>query len=267
MHPTAATTREVRVLGEAFNHMLDRLAGAFDAQREFVADASHELRTPLTVMRGQLEVLAADPNPSLDEVQRVEALLQAEISRITRLVDDLLLLARSEQHDFLRIRPIDLDTFVPELWDGAALTATRDFRLADVPALGLRADPDRLVQAIRNLARNAIEHTDEPDGIVLLELTPTGTGSVRFSVSDDGPGVPASERDRVFERFHRTDAARNRSSGGAGLGLAIVRAIADAHGGTVSAGVSSFGGARFDLELPGVIAHSEREPESLAKRA
>jgi two-component system, OmpR family, sensor kinase len=253
--PDAGTSsREVRVLSEALNHMLDRLEAAFEAQREFVADASHELRTPLTVMQGQLEVLAADPDPSPEELQRVEALLQDEISRISRLVDDLLLLARSERSDFLHTRRVDLATFVPQLWEGLALTAKRDFQLADVPPVSLSADPDRLAQALRNLARNAIEHTAEPNGLVRLEVVRVGTDRVRFSVIDDGPGIPPSERDRVFERFHRTDASRSRLAGGAGLGLAIVRAIADAHHGTVRADAGPGGGARIEINLPGVVA-------------
>ena len=99
---------EVKVLADAFNHMLDRLTDAFAGQRAFVADASHELRTPLTVIRGQLEVLAAQRDPSGEEVRRVERLVQAEIARISRLVDDLLLLAKTEQTQFLRIEPIEL---------------------------------------------------------------------------------------------------------------------------------------------------------------
>jgi signal transduction histidine kinase len=234
--------------------MLDRLEAAFEAQREFVADASHELRTPLTVMQGQLEVLAADPDPSPEELQRVEALLQDEISRISRLVDDLLLLARSERSDFLRPRLVDLSTFVPALWGGLTLTARRDFELAEVPSVTLSADPDRLAQALRNLVRNAIEHTADPHGMVALEVVTIGSARVRFSVIDDGPGIPPSERDRVFERFHRTDASRSRLAGGAGLGLAIVRAIVDAHHGTVRAGAGSRGGARIEVELPGVVS-------------
>ena len=124
----AAATR-CTVLAEAFNHMLDRLAEAFAGQREFVADASHELRTPLTVIRGQLEVLAAQEDPSEEEVRRVERLVQAEITRISRLVDDLLLLAQAEQTDFLRPEPIDVRPFVDELWDGLSLTAERRFEL------------------------------------------------------------------------------------------------------------------------------------------
>jgi len=252
MATSDARSDEVRVLAHAFNHMLDRLADAFTGQREFVADASHELRTPLTVIRGQLEVLAAQPDPAGEEVRRVERLVQAEIARISRLVDDLLLLARSEQTDFLRLEPIDLSAFVQELWDGISLTATRRFELGVVPTGSLAADPDRLAQALRNLARNAIEHTAAPDGLVRLGLQRVGVDRIRFLIDDDGPGIRAAERERVFERFHRTDPARTRAAGGAGLGLAIVTAIADAHGGHVSAhAVPGAPGARLELELPG----------------
>jgi two-component system, OmpR family, sensor kinase len=250
----ASRADEVRVLADAFNHMLDRLAEAFASQREFVADASHELRTPLTVIRGQLEVLAAQEDPSATEVRHVERLVQAEITRISRLVDDLLILAQAEQTNFLRRESVDLRLFVDDLWDGMSLTANRRFELGPVPEGSLQADPDRLAQALRNLARNAIEHTHDSTGLVALEVQRLAPDRVRFAVIDDGPGIPPAERERVFERFHRTDAARSRSMGGAGLGLAIVRAIAEAHGGRVAATQSGNGnGARIELELPGFV--------------
>ena len=257
----ACTTREaasdeVRVLTDAFNHMLDRLTDAFAAQREFVADASHELRTPLTVVAGQLEVLAAQPNPPAEEVRRVERLVQSEIARIGRLVDDLLLLAKTEQTQFLQIEPIALQVFVGELWDGMTLLAKRHFELGPVPAGTLLADPDRLAQALRNLVANAIAHTAPGDGIVRMRVAARAGGTLRFFTEDDGPGIPADQRERVFDRFHRTDAARDRASGGTGLGLAIVRAIAEAHGGRVDAEESAEGGARMVLELP----HFSAEP-------
>jgi two-component system, OmpR family, sensor kinase len=246
---------EVRVLGESFNHMLDRLAQAFASQREFIADASHELRTPLTVIRGQLEVLAALPDPSGDEVRRVEHLLQAEIGRISRLVDDLLVLTQAERADFLRPEPIEVPAYVSELWDGLSLTADRRFEVGDVAAGTLIADPDRLAQALRNLGRNAIDHTAEGTGVVRIEVIATGPDRVRFVVTDDGPGIPPEERERVFERFRRVDSGRSRNTGGAGLGLAIVRAIAEAHGGHVRAyGRSNGQGTRMELVLPGFRA-------------
>ncbi|MGH2916183.1 MAG: sensor histidine kinase [Solirubrobacteraceae bacterium] len=247
-----AAAAEVRVLAETFNHMLDRLALAFTAQREFIADASHELRTPLTVIGGQLEVLAAQQDPDPEEIRRVERLVAAEIARTSRLVDDMLLLARCEREDFLRPAEVALAPFVREIWDAATLGAKRRFELSPLPDATLTADPDRLAQALRNLIGNAVEHTDAPAGLVRLDVQPQPGGHVRFAVTDDGPGIDDAQLDRVFERFHRTDSARSRRTGGAGLGLSIVRAIADAHGGTVRAARAPTGGARFELELPGL---------------
>ncbi|MBV9166015.1 MAG: HAMP domain-containing histidine kinase [Solirubrobacterales bacterium] len=246
---------ELAVLAESFNHMLDRLAHAFTRQHEFVADASHELRTPLTVIRGQLEVLAAQDEPDAVEVRRVEGVVSAEIGRLDRLVEDLLLLAQAEQRDFVRAETVPLRPFLGELLHGLELTARRRFELGPLPDGSLQADPDRLAQALRNLARNAIEHTSEPAGLVRLEVERVGQERVRFAVLDDGPGIPDAQRERIFERFHRTDAARSRNSGGAGLGLAIVRAIAEAHGGQVRAVEPASGnGARVELILPGYLS-------------
>ncbi len=250
------TGEEVRVLADAFNRMLDRLSEAFTGQREFVADASHELRTPLTVIRGQLELLASNQDPGREEIARVEGLVLAEVTRVSRLVDDLLLLAQAEHRDFLREEAIELDGFVADLWDGLSLTADRRFELGPVPPGTLRADPDRLAQVLRNLGRNAVEHSAEGRGLVRLEVESPGAGWVRFSVIDNGPGIPEAQRAAVFERFHRIDSdpahPRSRASGGAGLGLAIVRAIVEAHGGRVRArGRDGAAGARVELELPG----------------
>jgi two-component system, OmpR family, sensor kinase len=257
IHSSAADSEEVRVLAESFNHMLDRLTDAFAGQRAFVADASHELRTPLTVIRGQLELLAAQDGASAQELDRVQRLVQAEVARITRLVDDLLLLAKTEQTEFLRLETIDLPSFVSELWDGVSLLAERRYELGAIPPGELRADPDRLAQVLRNLVGNAIENTAERVGLVRLRVEHVPGGHVRFLVEDDGPGIPPAERERVFERFHRIDPARDRASGGAGLGLAIVRAIVQAHGGRVAASESPEGGARIEIELAGFAASPE----------
>jgi two-component system, OmpR family, sensor kinase len=256
IHGVSGEAAELRVLADAFNHMLDRLTEAFAGQRAFVADASHELRTPLTVISGQLEVLATQSQPSEPEVRRVERLVQAEIARITRLVDDLLLLAKAEQTEFLQVEPIELPKYVRELWDGMSLIAVRRFELGTMPHGVLSADPDRLAQALRNLIVNAIEHTAEVEGLVRLEVEDLGGGWVRFAVEDDGRGIDPQEHERVFDRFHRTDAARDRASGGAGLGLAIVRAIAQAHGGRVTATKGRAGGARIELMLLGFRARA-----------
>ncbi len=256
IHGVSGEAAELRVLADAFNHMLDRLTEAFAGQRAFVADASHELRTPLTVISGQLEVLAAQRSPSEPEVRRVERLVQAEIARITRLVDDLLLLAKVEQTEFLHVESIELAEYVRELWDGMSLIAARRFELGTLPRGVLRADPDRLAQALRNLIANAIEHTAEGGGLVRMEVEQLAGGGLCFAVEDDGRGIDPRERERVFDRFHRTDEARDRASGGAGLGLAIVRAIALAHGGRVVAAAGHAGGARIELTLAGFRARA-----------
>ncbi|MDE3130737.1 MAG: HAMP domain-containing histidine kinase [Acidobacteriota bacterium] len=254
IHLSASAGSEVQVLAEALNHMLDRLATAFAMQREFIADASHELRTPLTVLRGQLEVLGGgdreDGSLSPQELERVEHLMEAEIARLTRLVDDLLVLAQSDREDFLYPTGVRLDELVTELWDGLSLIAERDFQIGQLEPVTVSADPDRLAQALRNLARNAITHTRAPAGVVRVDVTRRGRATVRITVTDDGPGIPPELRERVFERFFRTDEGRTRAAGGAGLGLAIVRAIAEAHGGAVRVTDAAGGGAAFALDLP-----------------
>jgi two-component system OmpR family sensor kinase len=251
MAVTPSAGREIRVLGDAFNHMLDRLAEAFAQQRTFVADASHELRTPLTVIAGQLEVLATQRAPSQQDIDRVARLVSAEVGRTARLIDDLLMLARSDEHRFIAPVAIELRGFVEDLWTATTVDGQRRFVLGPVPDGVLFADPDRLAQAVRNLIANAIAHTDAPDGRVELQVR-VSEADTCFTVIDDGPGIPESEREHVFERFHRSDAGRARADGGAGLGLAIVQAIALAHGGVARAVAPTDGhGARVQLVIPG----------------
>jgi signal transduction histidine kinase len=239
---------EVRVLADALDRMLDRLEDAFARQRGFVSDASHELRTPLTVVRGQLEVLARQSDPTQEDIRRVEGLVRLELLRMQRLVEDLLLLARADEGQLVRPLPLDADTFLADLWDGLSITAPRDFRFERPPGGTLMADPDRIAQVITNLVRNAVAHTRE-GGLVRLVARPQARG-LEIAVEDDGPGIPPDQRARIFDRFHRIDAGRTRDSGGAGLGLAIAKAIVEAHGGTISAGVSPAGGARVAFVLP-----------------
>ncbi len=276
-----AASSEVRVLASAFNHMLDRLAGAFERQREFVADASHELRTPLTVARGQLELLADPESVNPEEVARVREILSRETARMTRLTDDLLLLAQSDESSFVKPEQISIPQFVTELWDGLSLTADRRFEVGELPDVQLRADPDRLAQALRNLGRNAIQHTRERTGLVRIDVellaarieqlgSTAGSAQagqdartmMRFKVSDDGPGIPVAQRAAIFERFYRTDPARS-GSGGAGLGLAIVKVIAEAHGGAVSAAAREGGGAVVQVDLP--LSPQGRDGSPVAK--
>jgi signal transduction histidine kinase len=244
----AARHDEVRVLAEAFDHMLDRLEDAFDRQTAFVADASHELRTPLTVIRGQLEVLALADRPEAAEVRRVEKLVGLEVQRMSRLVEDMLLLAQAGEDGFLRPGVIQLRPFLTDLVQGLADAAPRRLELGAIPELRIEADEGRLAQALRNLLRNAIAHTAE-NGLIELSVQ-TKSDRLRFVVDDDGPGIPVEQRAAIFDRFHRLDGGRSRDAGGAGLGLAIVQAIASAHGGRVWAEAAPSGGARMVLEIP-----------------
>jgi signal transduction histidine kinase len=237
---------ELRTLAEAFNHMLDRLEDAFARQRSFVSDASHELRSPLTAIRGQIEVLAREPDPDAADVRRVEAVTLAELSRVERLVEELLALARLDEGVGPSRREIDAATFLRE----AVAAAPGAARLGVVAAGRIELDPDMVGRVVRNLVENARRHAGS-DGEVTVGSTAVD-GRLRVDVDDDGPGIAPTERERVFDRFHRSDAARDRGSGGSGLGLAIARAIVEAHGGTIRAAQSPAGGARVSFELPGL---------------
>ncbi|HET6570829.1 MAG TPA: ATP-binding protein [Solirubrobacterales bacterium] len=234
------------LVAAAFERRFSRLDEALLRQRRFVSDASHELRTPLTAIRGQLEVLARQEAPGAAEVRRVERLALTETARIERLVDDMLLLARLEEDARLHPEPIALTEFLARF---AADGSPAGVQLGELPGGTLRADPEALTQVLRNLAGNARRHAG-PDGRVALSASPHGA-TLTLCVDDDGPGIPAAERERVFDRFHRSEAARDRRSGGAGLGLAIARQIVELHGGRIWAERSPLGGARIAFELGG----------------
>jgi len=234
---------EIAELGRTFNAMLDRLEGAFAGQRAFVSDAGHELRTPITIVRGHLELLGEDPA----EREETVALVTDELDRMARFVDDLLLLAKAEQPDFLRAEPLDLDVLTDELYAKAQALAERDWRLTGSGMGRLNADRQRLTQAVMQLAQNAVQHTGPGDRIALGSSLSDHTA--RLWVADSGPGIPAAERERIFDRFHRAADGRRRSDG-AGLGLSIVRAIAEAHGGRVELDSREGAGSTFTLIVP-----------------
>ncbi len=240
--PTDAA--ELQTLADAFNHMLERLDDAFARQRRFVSDASHELRSPLTAIRGQLEVLARSEAPDAAEVRRVEALALAEMGRVERLVEDLLALARLDEGVGPAPRELAADSFLREL-----IAATDDqVEIGALVAGILRADPDLIAQVLRNLIENARRHAGSGGRVVVASTA--GPGGLRVDVDDDGPGVPPEERERVFDRFHRSETARERASGGSGLGLGIARSILASHDGRIWIEGSALGGARVSFELP-----------------
>lgn len=229
-------------LARTVNGMLDRLQHALATQRDLLDDVGHELRTPVTVLRGHLELLdAADPT----EVAETRALLLDELDRMNRLVEDLLTLAKARRPDFLRQQVVDVDDLLDDvLVKARGLGRRRWVRDARSSAV-LTADPQRLTQALLQLAANAAGHTVEDDEIGLGSAQ--GEGVVRLWVRDTGPGVADADRDRIFDRFERGTSTRGQD--GSGLGLTIVTAIAEAHGGRVELDSEPGHGATFSIVL------------------
>jgi signal transduction histidine kinase len=245
--PVPHTRDEVERLGETLNAMLDRLEAALARERDFVADAGHELRTPLALLRTELE-LALRHADSAEELREAVQRSSAEVDRLAQLAEDLLLLARSHGGGLpLRVEPIeaaDLLTRVASRFEWRAQAASRPLSTSQPDGLRLQGDPMRLEQALGNLVDNALRYGE---GAVLVSARPA-SAMVELHVIDEGAGFPPEFLERAFERFSRHDHARAR--GGAGLGLAIVRTIAEAHGGSAHAGRSDTG-ADVWLTVPG----------------
>lgn len=234
---------DLTALTVTVNGMLARLETAFDDQRRFLDDAGHELRTPVTVLRGHLELLnASDP----DDVAQTRELLLDEVDRMSRLVDDLITLAKARRPDFVRPEPVSLAELTESIFAKAGALGERAWRLEAVAGGEVRLDPQRITQAVLQLAENAVKHTD-PGAVVALgsERRP---GRVVIWVRDEGDGVPADQRETIFERFGR--ATVREGDPGFGLGLSLVAAIAEGHGGEVVLTPGSSSGSAFALVLP-----------------
>ncbi len=241
--PVPETADEIAALATTMNGMLDRLDAAATAQRRFVSDASHELRSPLATIRQHAEL--AQAHPDVTSIGELAEVVSEEGLRLQGIVESLLLLARLDEGASTHDEAVDLDDI--------ALGEVRRLRAAgiDVDGSGIHAarvhgDPRLLGQLVRNLADNAVRHSR---GRVAIGVTPSD-GYVFVTIEDDGTGVPAEERERIFERFVRLDEARSRDAGGSGLGLAIARGIAASGHGTLTVDDSRWGGARFVLTLP-----------------
>jgi signal transduction histidine kinase len=238
--------RESAELTRTFNRLIDHVDRVLRAQRQLVADTSHELRTPLTTISGNLEFLARN----LPEAERAEVLVETreEVRRLSRLVNDLLLLAEIGEKVAPDRVPVPLDSLVES--EVARLPAAQAGRVhVEHEPLVVSGDEERLGQIIRNLLQNALRYASPAPGAVHVSLTRDGAYA-RLVVEDDGPGIPADALERVFDRFSRLDNARSRMRGGFGLGLAIVRHVAEAHGGRAFASNRAEGGARFTVLLP-----------------
>jgi two-component system OmpR family sensor kinase len=261
-HPSRGT--EVGRLADALDTMLGRIEAAYRARaegeaqalesesrmRQFVADASHELRTPLTSVRGLAEFgLQQGDTASPDELQRLMTLIRHEASRMGRLVDDLLMLARLDTDRPLDRRHVDLASIAAQAVQAArVVNPDRPITLlADDPVI-VYADTERLRQVIDNLIANAAQHTP-PRSPVIVSVTGT-SGIGEIIVADNGPGMTAEQAAHVFERFYRTDDARTRARGGTGLGLSIAASLAAAHGGDITVDTRPGEGAAFHVRLP-----------------
>jgi two-component system OmpR family sensor kinase len=250
---------EVARLGKTFDYMVGRLVNTLEAQRRFVADASHELRTPLTSLKGLSEILmiGAHGNDSRVIEQSARA-IHDELDRLSRLVNDLLTLSRLDNTPNSsnggpaprRVRMDVCATLNAAAQQMGTLAAARDVRFVAEcgPALWVAGDPGQLKQVLLNLLDNALRYTP-PGGEVALRGA-MEAGMARIDVRDTGSGIDADELPHIFERFYRGDASRSRATGNSGLGLAIVRAIIEAHGGTISVQSTVGSGTRFTIRLP-----------------
>ncbi|MFI8102353.1 LCP family protein [Streptomyces sp. NPDC086023] len=255
--PDPGGADELARLARTVNATLDRLELADERQRRFTADASHELRNPLSAVRARLEVALARPDQ-----ESVRAAL-ADTERLQHVAADLLLLARLDGRPPLAAEPVDLALLAAE--DLARRPAPRvPVRVvagAPVPAYG---NPGQLARLLANLVDNALRHARTE---VRVHAAAGPGGDPVLEVADDGPGIPAADRERVFERFVRLDGARSRDRGGTGLGLAIAREIALAHGGALTSGTAPGGGARLTLRLPAQRPAWEREGREAGRKA
>jgi two-component system, OmpR family, sensor kinase len=246
---------EVGRLGLALNAMLGQIESAFRAReaseqklRRFVADASHELRTPLAAVRAYAELFRRGAERRPDDLARSMAGISRESERMSLLVEDLLLLARLDEGRPLQQEPVQLDAVVGEAVETAhTVDPSRPITLEAEPMVVL-GDHDRLRQIVDNLLSNIRAHT--PPTTPVQITVGRENGSAVIEVVDEGPGMSGDDLDRVFERFYRVDPARSRASGGAGLGLSIVAAVAEAHGGSVTATSEPGRGATFRILLP-----------------
>lgn len=235
---------ELAELGHTFNGMLDRLEASFDSQRELIRDVSHELRTPIAIVRGHLELIGDDPAERRETVE----LVTDELDRMSRLVNDLVTLARADRSDFLRPERVDVEELLAEILAKARSLGERDWRLEAAAAPHQATlDRQRITQAMINLVDNAVHQTKVGQPVVLG--AETEGDALRLWVADGGRGIDPDRRRRLFERFERGNA--DGLYAGTGLGLAIVKAIAEAHGGSVRAETAIEGGAEFSIVLPG----------------
>ncbi|MGA9278590.1 ATP-binding protein [Ilumatobacter sp.] len=238
--PVPRSGDEISTLALTVNEMLDRLEGDDRARRRFISDASHELRSPVAVMRNDAEVALRYPDTA--DVGRLAVVVADESARLSTIIDDLLTLARHDEGVIGPVTDIDLDDIVI---GEADRTRRVPVDSSQVSAGRVRGRQDELTRLVAHLLDNAARHARSTVSVALR----SSATHVELIVDDDGPGVAPADRERIFERFVRLDDARTRDAGGAGLGLAVVRGIAERSGGTVRVDTSPLGGARFTVDF------------------
>src|SRR5438477_1879437 len=245
---------EVTELADSINRMLERVDRAHRALQSFTADASHELRTPLTHLRAQVQWASEDGRTEA-ETREALAAMERGLDRTTKLVEELLLIARGENRQLaLAHAPFDLAPVVDEVREITEAMATDKSLIVHAePAarIDVIGDADRTRHILLNLASNAVRYT--PSGSVVFAIIPHGK-EVGVSVQDTGPGIAPEHLDRIFDRFFRIDQSRSRELGGTGLGLAIARLLAELQGGRIDVNSTPGQGSTFTLWLPGVVA-------------
>jgi signal transduction histidine kinase len=241
---------ELKHLADTFDDMLARIDQAFESQRQFIHEASHELRNPLAVIRTNLDVTLADPDASAEDLRRTAEVVKRSTERMARLVDDLLVYARQGSLSLAHERLDIAEVVATSASEFDALAAERGVRLASAAPEGLWVDGDRLAlqQALANLLANALA-VSPPGSTVRVTAGREGPW-VWMAVSDEGPGIAPEDHERVFQRFWRGDPRTGREEGHSGLGLTIVRQVAEAHGGQVRLASEPGRGAAFALWLP-----------------
>lgn len=257
---------ELRRLADTFDEMLGRVDDAFEGQRQFIHEASHELRNPLAVIRTNLEVTLSDPDVSVEELRRTAEVVERSTERMTRLVDDLLVYARKGTLSITR-DPVDVGALIMEAADEFAVTADlAGIHMAREATSGLWVLGDRLAlrQALANLLANAVRYT--PAGGSIRVRAGRESAWIWMSVEDQGPGIAVADQDRVFQRFWRGDPQEGREQGRSGLGLTIVRQIAEAHGGEAKLASVLGQGSAFALWLPALPAPTSAAPTVEAPR-
>jgi signal transduction histidine kinase len=247
--PAASRGDELGQLARTFNEMLGELEASYMAQQRFMADAAHELRAPLTVLRGNLELLERIPDMPEEDQQAAIVSLHEQARRVARLVDDLLLLARSDVGQTLRQQPVELHEIVTSaVADVRSLPDGKRVSLRALAPVTLTGDGERLRQVVTALLDNARKYTPKDTAIqVSLEA---GRDEADLRIADEGPGIPPDELPHVFERFYRGDRARASDPGGAGLGLAIARAKVEEQGGDIGIQSAEGVGTTITIRLP-----------------